>query len=334
MLAATMSTKDNFADRPYLDWIQTLESTGSSRACSLSELVSSSTRRTKDLFYAQDELVACAHVFGTDLVVAVDVEVPFAMIDDRAGTDGADLLAGVGQGEAVGTGVGELLQVVAVGADVDMLKDLIGGSGVEMDGLAGLCAGVAGGDGRRVVDGVPEIVGAHAGLDAFGGKERGHVVGIEGPGIVAHIDGSPGRVLAQGCVEVEVDALEDGHAEEAVFRPLEDEGGEGGIAKSVSDPVAAGIDVGVGEHDLGAIPGTEDARMGRDPGDMKEQGAAVHVGDSGKLLARAAEGFVVVLALADEFDHRSRVGDAIEKAGVTEVDGRQPLRLSTRAQKR
>jgi hypothetical protein len=34
------------------------------------------------------------------------------------------------------------------------------------------------------------------------------------------------------------------------------------------------------------------------------------------LLAGAAEGFIVVLALADQFDHPSRIGDAVVKAGA------------------
>jgi hypothetical protein len=46
------------------------------------------------------------------------------------------LLAGVGQGDAIRAGVGDLLQVVAVGADLDILDDLVGGGRV--DGLAGL----------------------------------------------------------------------------------------------------------------------------------------------------------------------------------------------------
>lgn len=54
------------------------------------------------------------------------------MIYDGAGTDSADLLAGVGQGDAVGAGVGDLLQLVAVGADVDILDDLVGCGGVEV----------------------------------------------------------------------------------------------------------------------------------------------------------------------------------------------------------
>jgi len=68
-------------------------------------------------------------------VVGIDEEEPFAVIRDGAGTDSADLLAGVGQGDAVGAGVGELLQVVTVGADGDMLDDLVGGGRVEVDGL-------------------------------------------------------------------------------------------------------------------------------------------------------------------------------------------------------
>ena len=91
----------------------------------LNEPVSSSTWRAKNLFYAQDELVSFGHVLCADLVVAVEVEELFAVIHDRTWTDGADLLAGVGQGEAVGAGVGDLLQVVAVCADVDIFEDLI-----------------------------------------------------------------------------------------------------------------------------------------------------------------------------------------------------------------
>src|SRR5271168_2689409 len=107
-------------------------------------------RLSEDFFYAQDELVTFAHVLSADLVVGIDEEEPFAVIHDGAGTDSADLLAGVGQRDAVGAGVGDLLQVVTVGADVDMLDDLVGGGRVEVDGLPCLGGTVAGGDGRRV----------------------------------------------------------------------------------------------------------------------------------------------------------------------------------------
>ena len=97
-----------------------------------------SGRLSEDLFYAQDELVACGQVLGADLVVCVNIEEAFAAIHDGAGTDSADLLAGVGQGDAVRSGVSDLLQVVAVGADVDILDDLVGGGRVEVDGLPSL----------------------------------------------------------------------------------------------------------------------------------------------------------------------------------------------------
>src|SRR5271168_5091691 len=94
-------------------------------------------RLSEDLFYTQDELVACGQVLGADLVVGVNKEEPFAAIHDGAGTDSADLLAGVGQGDAVRAGVGDLLQVVAVSPDVEVFDDLVGDGRVEVDGLAG-----------------------------------------------------------------------------------------------------------------------------------------------------------------------------------------------------
>ena len=197
-----------------------------------------------DLFHAQHELVAFAHILGADLVVGVDPVVPLAVIHDGAGTDSADLLAGVGQVDTVGAGVGSLLQVVAVGADVDILDDLVGGGGVEVNGLAGLGSAVAGGDGGPVIGGVPEIVDAPAGLQVLGGIEGHRIVGIEGLGVVADVDGAVGRVAAERGVDVEIGALVDRHAEECVPGPLENEGGEGDVAQSLPDAVAAGVDIG------------------------------------------------------------------------------------------
>ncbi len=228
---------------------------------------------------------------------------------------------GVGQVDAVGAGVGDLLQVVAVGADVETLENLVRGSGVEVDGLAGLGGVIAGVDGRRVVGGVPEIVDAPAGLEALGGIEGHRVVGIEGPGVVADVDWTLGRVATGGGIDVEIGALVDGHAEEGVLGPLKDDGSEDGRAHSLPDAVAAGVDVRAGEHDFGPVPGTEKARVWRDPRDMEQRRSGVDVGDPGDALAGIAEGLVIVFALADVLDEPAGEGDAIEEAGVAEVHG-------------
>jgi hypothetical protein len=138
--------------------------------------------------------------------------------------------------------------------------------------------------------------------------------------------------VAGGGIDVEIDALVDGHAEESVLGPLKNDGSEGGRAQSLPDPVAAGVDVAAREHDFGPVPGTEKARVRRDPGDVEQRRSGVDVGDPGDGLAGAAEGLAVPFALADELDEPAGVGDAVEKAGVAEVDGGQLLRPDEGAQ--
>ena len=217
-------------------------------------------RLLEDLFYAHDELVALGQVFGSYLGVGVNKEEPFAAIHDGARTDSADLLAGVGHGDAVGAGVGDLLQVVAVDADVDICDDLVGGGRVEVDSLACLGVGCVFAERRRVVGGVPEIVHAPAGLDALGGVERYRVVRMDVPGVVADVD---------GCIDIERGALIDGHTEEGVLGPLEDDGSKGEIAQTLSDAVTACVDIGCGEHDLRPVPGSENARARCNPRDVE-----------------------------------------------------------------
>lgn len=179
-------------------------------------------RISEDLFYAQDELVAFAQVLGADLVVGVNKEEPFAAIHDRAGTDSTDLLARVGKGDAVRVSVSDLLQVVAVGPNVDIFDDLIRGGRVEVDGLAGLGGAGVFTERRCVVGAVPEIVDAPASLKVPGGIERDCVVGMDVPDIVADVDGAVGRVAAGWGIHIEHDPLIDRHAKEAVLGPLED----------------------------------------------------------------------------------------------------------------
>jgi hypothetical protein len=86
--------------------------------------------------------------------------------------------------------------------------------------------------------------------------------------------------------------------------------------------VAAGVDVAAGEHDFGPVPGTEKVRVRRDPGDVEQRHTAVDVGDPGDGLAGIAEGLAVPFALVDGLGEPSGEGEAVEKAGVAEVDGR------------
>ena len=151
---------------------------------------------SEDLFHAQDEFVAFGQVLSADVVVSVNKVEPFAAIHDGARTDSADLLTGVGHGDAIRAGVGDLLQVVAVGTDIDIFDDLVGGGRVEVDGLAGLSGAGVFAERRRVVGSVPEIMDAPASLDALGGIERYRMVGMDVPGIVADVDGTAGRVAA------------------------------------------------------------------------------------------------------------------------------------------
>ena len=76
-----------------------------------------------------------------------------------------------------------------------------------------------------MVGGVPDIVDAPVGLEALGRIERDRVVGMDVPAIVADVDGAVGRVAAKRRVDVEIGALVDGHAEEGVLGPLENDGG-------------------------------------------------------------------------------------------------------------
>ena len=292
-------------------------------------------RCSEDLFYAHDELVSFSHVLGADFVVGVNKEEPFGVIHDDAGTDSADLFAQVGQGDAVRARIGDLFQVVAVGAHVDIFDDLVGGGRIEVDGLPGLGGASVFAERRRVVGGVPEIVDAPASLNALGGIERDRVVRMDVPGIVADVDGAVGRVAADWGIDVQCDALINWHAVERVLGPLEDDGSEGEIARSLPDAVAARVYIGCGEHDLCPVPGAENARVGCQPRNVEQRRSAVDVGHLGDDLAGVAEGLVVVDALADELDEPTGEGNGVQEAGIPEVNGRESgrlLRLRARAE--
>ena len=67
-------------------------------------------------------------------------------------------------------GIGDLFQVISISADVDILDDLVGGGGVEVDGLASLRSVGIFAHRRRVVGGIPEIMDAPAGSIRLAGK--------------------------------------------------------------------------------------------------------------------------------------------------------------------
>jgi hypothetical protein len=75
----------------------------------LTELASSSTRRTKGLCYAQDELVSSGHVVGADLVVGVGEDGPCAVIHDSSGAYSANLLAGLQKLPSLGVGASAVI---------------------------------------------------------------------------------------------------------------------------------------------------------------------------------------------------------------------------------
>ena len=77
-------------------------------------------------------------VLGGELLVGVGVVEPLVVVVDHAGADGRYFLWGVGEGDAVDLAVGDLVEVVGVGADPEAFPEVVAEGGVEVDGLAGL----------------------------------------------------------------------------------------------------------------------------------------------------------------------------------------------------
>ena len=75
--------------------------------------------------------------------------------------------------------------------------------------------------------------------------------------------------------------------------------------------MASGVDVAAGEYDFGPMPGTEEARVRRDPGNVEQRHSAVDVGDPGDGLAGLVEGLAVPFALVDGLCEPSGEGDTV-----------------------